>query len=364
MVSPPKPWERSGTAAGPATIATPSSTTTTTTAPPTTQTSAPSVPARPSSITSTAAPYNNSFTSQFNTSPYAAPYSTYTSPYNRLGSYGGMGSYGMGYGGYSNYGMGYGGLGGGYGGYGYGGMGPMQQPMGFDPNNPSLTQQLEATTQSTFALLQSIVQTFGGFAQMLESTFMATHSSFFAMVGVADQLGQLRNALGSVLGLFGLIRWLRSLITGKPLDGGLADEFGSYLNRPPGAPPLNPNAPKPSKKPIIIFLLGIIGIPFLMHRVIRHLSSRLPPNVPPQLPIDPSKLVFARAAYPFETKDPVELMLREGEIVAILGTADPVTGVEGEWWRGRTRDGREGWFPKAYIEVLGNVGQKEPKKVD
>lgn len=272
--------------------------------------------------------------------------------YGGIGGYGGMGSYGMG---------GYGGIGGGYGGMGYGGMGMGMAP-GFDPNNPSLAQQLEATTHSTFALIQSIVQTFSGFAQMLESTFMVTHSSFFAMVGVADQFGQLRNALGTVLGLFGIVRWLKELVTGRPSDGGLHAEFGSFLTRPSGSPPpnQNPNTPKPSKKPLMFFLLAICGIPFLMHRLIRHLAARLPPP-PTTQPLDPSKLVFARAAYAFETRDPVELGLREGEIVAVLGTADPLTGVEGEWWRGRTREGREGWFPKSYVEVLGNPS--ESKKV-
>ena len=81
------------------------------------------------------------------------------------GMYGGMGM------GYGMNGMGYG-MNGMYGGgYGMPGM-----PM--DPNNPSLSQQLESTTQHTFALLHSIVQTFTGLSQMLESTFMATHSSF------------------------------------------------------------------------------------------------------------------------------------------------------------------------------------------
>jgi hypothetical protein len=32
---------------------------------------------------------------------------------------------------------------------------------------------------ATFQIIESIVGAFGGFAQMLESTFMATHSSFF-----------------------------------------------------------------------------------------------------------------------------------------------------------------------------------------
>src|ERR1700731_1013341 len=77
---------------------------------------------------------------------------------------------------------------------------------------PTLTQTLESTTHQTFALLHSLVQTFAGVAQMLESTFFATHSSFFAVVGVVDQFGQLRDALAGVLGLFGLVRWLRDRI--------------------------------------------------------------------------------------------------------------------------------------------------------
>ena len=34
---------------------------------------------------------------------------------------------------------------------------------------------------ATFQIIESIVGAFGGFAQMLESTFMATHSSFFGI---------------------------------------------------------------------------------------------------------------------------------------------------------------------------------------
>lgn len=87
-----------------------------------------------------------------------------------------MGGYGSGmYGGYG----GYGGLGG-YGGMYGGGM--MGHGMGFnnDPNNPnSLTNRFNNNTQATFQMLEGIVGAFGGFAQMLESTYMATHSSFF-----------------------------------------------------------------------------------------------------------------------------------------------------------------------------------------
>ncbi|KAI0826476.1 Peroxin 13, N-terminal region-domain-containing protein, partial [Irpex lacteus] len=276
--------------------------------------------------------------------------------------YGGMGSYG-------GYGMG-----GGYGGYGmngmYGpGMGMYGQPP-FDPNNPSLTQTLESTTQHTFALLQSIVQTFSGVAQMLESTFMATHSSFFAMVGVIDQFGQLRNALGSVLGLFGLVRWMKETITGRRSAGGLGGEFKDFVNGRPVPGPSNPPAPKASKKPLIIFLLAIFGVPYAMHKLVKILTERqreqqqagllaVPgANLPP---LDPSQLTFARALYPFEASSPNELSLKEDEIVAIMGKLDPATGAEvdprievegSEWWKGRTRQGREGWFPKKWVQIL------------
>ena len=88
-------------------------------------------------------------------SSYGGGYNSYSSPYS---SFGGMGSM---------YGGGYGGM--------YGGMG-----MPGDPNNPqSLTQSFSQSTQATFQLIENIVGAFGGFAQMLQSTYMATHSSFF-----------------------------------------------------------------------------------------------------------------------------------------------------------------------------------------
>ncbi|KAF8503181.1 Peroxin 13, partial [Hysterangium stoloniferum] len=122
----------------------------------------------------------------------------------------------------------------------------------------------------TFALISTIVQTFEGFSQMPESMYMATHSSFFAMVGVAEQLGQLCNTLGSVLGLFEMIRWLRGLITGQPVNyDGISDGFSYYLTRTPGSPSPNPNAPKPSETPLIIILLALCSIPFIMHRLFR-----------------------------------------------------------------------------------------------
>jgi peroxin-13 len=258
---------------------------------------------------------------------------------------------------YGGYGGGmYGGMGGmggmGYGGYGYGMGGPMGM-QGMDPNNPSLTQALEASTAQTFAVLQSIVQTFAGFSQMLESTFMATHSSFFAMVGVAEQLGNLRNAIGTVLGLFGLVRWMKETISGeRRAYGGLGSEFRDFKSRPhgPNGQPLK----RPSRKPLVIFLLAMFGIPYLMHRLIRSLQSRLPP---PPGPLDPNNLQFAQALHNFSSTEPQELPMQKGDIIAILQTQDPVTGHDSPWWKGRNRAGKEGWFPMSFVEIVKRPGQ-------
>lgn len=106
--------------------------------------------------------------SRINSAPYGG-IGGYTSPYTR---YGGMNN--------PMYGGGYGSMFGGIGGVPmYGGMGGPGM-MGADPNDPnSLTNSFNQNTQATFQMIEGIVGAFGGLAQMLESTYMATHSSFF-----------------------------------------------------------------------------------------------------------------------------------------------------------------------------------------
>lgn len=199
MASPPKPWERPGASAAASstyslsrrplrsgvhmlttcspiapilstTAASPAVAASTAAA----SSAAPPVPDRPSSLTSAvnqnASAYSRVGAMGMGASPYSAYGSAYSSPYSSPYSrFGGMGGYGGGmYGGYGGYG------GGMYGGMYGGGMGPN------DPN--SLTNRFSNGTAATFQMLEGIVTAFGGFAQMLESTYMATHSSFFGML--------------------------------------------------------------------------------------------------------------------------------------------------------------------------------------
>jgi peroxin-13 len=292
---------------------------------------------------------------------------------------------------------------------GMGGMGGMYGGMGQGPGDPhdpnSLTHTFSQSTAATFQIIESIVGAFGGFAQMLESTYMATHSSFFgplltpalmslfllanlsllmgviAMISVAEQFGNLRNTLGQVLGIFTLIRWLKTLIakiTGRPLPADATTltptAFSAFLrgrSAPAALPDGTPAPPRPSRKPFIMFLLAVFGLPYLMGKLIRVLaksqeeemkrqnlqigSNGGPQQVGPSTPLDPSKLDFCRVLYDYapDTQNTagIDLAVKKGDIVAVLSKSDPM-GNPSEWWRCRARDSRVGYLPSPYLETI------------
>ncbi|EEH10236.1 peroxin 13 [Histoplasma capsulatum G186AR] len=362
--SPPKPWERAGASAGAAAAAVsgplPNTSAATTSTSPATTTSAPDLPSRPSSLNSvvsqTASNYSPYGTSRLGQSPYGGAYggyNSYTSPYSRLGGMGSMyGGYGAGYGGM------YGGMGG-MGGYGgmYGGI-----PPGGDPN--SLTNSFNQSTQATFQLIESIVGAFGGFAQMLESTYMATHSSFFAMVSVAEQFGNLRNTLGSVLGIFTVLRWFRTLIakfTGRPPPADATSltpsAFAVFTGKGQMPATLPDGSPAPPPHPHTR--------PHARTRSQTHddRPEREPlPGNQQQNVIDPSKLDFCRVMYDYTPESPntagVDLAVKKGDLVAVLSRSDPM-GNPSEWWRCRARDGAVGYLPGPYLETIQRKLQQQ-----
>lgn len=269
----------------------------------------------------------------------------------------------------------YGGYGGGYGSgmYGggmYGGMGGMGGMPGNDPN--SLTNRFSNSTSATFQMLEGIVTAFGGFAQMLESTYMATHSSFFAMVSVAEQFGNLRDTLGSILGIFTMMRWIRTAlakITGRPPPADATALTPAAFARFEGRPAADgSSAPaRASRKPLIFFVIAAFGLPYLMSKMIKTFAANQEEEerrhqlaMEAQQPIDPSKLEFCRLLYDFNPQASaggMELDAKKGDLVAVLTKADPA-GQPSDWWQCRSRDGRQGYLPSTYLEVLKRPGQE------
>ena len=197
------------------------------------------------------------------------------------------------------------------------------------------------------------------------------------MVSVAEQFGNLRQTLGSVLGIFTIMRCIRTAIaklTGRPLPASSKDltpaSFAAFNGRTPdGSSPA-----KPSKKPFIMFMLAVFGLPYLMGKLIRTMArsqeeeqKRLMAADPIASgePLDPNKLEFCRVLYDFApdssmaAQPGLDLAVKKGDMVAVLSKSDPM-GNASEWWRCRSRDGRMGYLPGVYLEV---IQRKQPAQI-
>lgn len=208
------------------------------------------------------------------------------------------------------------------------------------------------------------------------------------MVSVAEQFSNLRTTLGSILGIFTLLRYLRTLlakITGRPPPADATSltpsAFASFQGLSSSSPSLLPNGqPTPSKKPFLIFMAAVVGLPYLMTKLIRSLARQnenqqcnhnnqlvlgpdgqpLPDQQQPHQPIDPSKLDFCRLLYDYTPESAlkgqqptagIDLEVKKGDLVAVLSKSDPM-GNASEWWRCRARDGRVGYLPGLYLEAI------------
>lgn len=191
------------------------------------------------------------------------------------------------------------------------------------------------------------------------------------MVAVAEQFGNLRDTLGHVLGIYTIMRWMRTLIakiTGRPPPADAMSltpaSFARFEGRhaadgAPGSPA------KPSRKPLIFFLLFAFGLPYLMTKMIKSMAASHEEEERRRLqlagqaqPIDPSKLEFCRVLWDFSPEASggdavvkgVDLEVKKGDLVAVLSKTDPL-GNPSDWWRCRSRDGRMGYLPSTFLEV-------------
>jgi peroxin-13 len=301
-----------------------------------------------------------------------------TSPYSSSG-YGSMGgsyayssppysSYGYGAGGYGGYGYGAGA----YGSYGgaYGNRPPFNRFGTTPADDPS-------GSEAAFRILDQIVQAFGGMAHMLESTFMATHSSYMAMMGLADQFGNMRQFLSEMFSILSLLRLLRRVPAAVLQASGLDRLVGwpapssqafteEFLSSQAGGRIENRRWKRASRRPFVVFLLAVFGMPYLVNWFLKRIQRRR--SIQSGAGVDGESassgrsdslerlkrsIEFARALFDYHGQSPDELSFKKGDLVAVLSkNPDPVSGQPGAWWQGKLRHGAVGLFPSNYVQLV------------
>ncbi len=164
--------------------------------------------------------------------------------------------------------------------YGYGGYG-MSRGMGYGASNmtPStFVRRAEESCQPAFQSVQSIVQAFASIATMLDSTFFAVHSSFRAVLGVADQFTTLRTHIMNTLGaltIFKGIRWVfRKIMYFLRLRRGDLDAYENELWDDVAKDISSKGAKKaPKSWPIFLFFAVVLGTPWLIWKFLQTVSG-------------------------------------------------------------------------------------------
>ncbi|VEU23520.1 DEKNAAC104666 [Brettanomyces naardenensis] len=374
--------------------------------------SAPALPAKPEGLGNSATPnsdnninnngaipntYGTNDSTGYGSSMYGN--SPYGSSLYGSGMYGsgmgiGSGMYGSGMYGSGMYGSGmYGSgmYGSGMGMYGSGNMGGLLSGNNFAGS-------LAQGTEATFQLIESFIGAVAGFSQMLESTYYATHNSFFTMMSMADQFSHLKDALGSVLGIYAVMGWVKKLLgklRGKKTSGFSVDDFRNYQKRIQQgtsgssdassykSPNDKNNSSRVSLKPLLFFLAAVFGMPYLLKKLVAIVAKQQQQRFihqqqqnqkqgtlysqaragnliggPVEVP-DPKKLEFARTMYNFNPEnEDSELALQKGDLIAILSKVGP-NGETSNWWRCRSRDGRIGFVPYNYLQVIKRAKNNE-----
>ena len=130
----------------------------------------------------------------------------------------------------------------------------------------SFVRRAEETSRPAFESIESIVQAFGSIAMMLESTFFAVHSSFRAVLGVADQFSLLKQHIINTLGaltVFRAIRYVfRKLLVLLRLRKPSSAEDELWSEAAKSATESNVKATR--SWPIVMFFAVVLGTPWLI----------------------------------------------------------------------------------------------------
>lgn len=279
---------------------------------------------------------------------YGASTPTYRG-YNSFGSYGGFGGspyYGGGMGTFGGYG--------GYGGYNRFGMGG---EMGPDENG--FIQAAEESSRQAFQSIESIVHAFGSVSMMLESTYHAVHSSFRAVLGVAEHFSRMKSHFAQIFSALAVVRTLRWLYRKLLYIIGLRSQDPNLeaIWHAAGSMPQSPAGPfteadlKASRSswPIVMFLAVVFGGPYLIWRLLSSLAPTVKSKTKAWVTGE-GEHYAAVGVYNFQAGNQKELTFSAGQYL-FLAPKNQQPNVRG--WLLASNKKNTGLVPANYIKILG-----------
>lgn len=208
---------------------------------------------------------------------------------------------------------------------------------------------------------------------MLESTYFAVHSSFRAVLGVAEHFSRMKGQFSSMVSSLAVIRtlhwfvrrlaYLIGVTQTNPDDETVWRDASSKASEFPLSPEgvldalTREDAGRgKSSWPILIFFAVVCGTPWLIWKLLSKIAG-------PQAPSNAwmtgeTEHYLATGLYDFESTNPKEVSFKAGQQI-LIAPRDAQPRVRG--WLLATVDGqRAGLVPAPYLKVIGFKATQSP----
>jgi len=220
----------------------------------------------------------------------------------------------------------------------------------------------EESSMPAFQSIESIVHAFGSVSMMLESTFHAVHSSFQAVLGVAEHFTKMKLQVSQVFSALSAFRAIKYLYAKFLYLFGLATsnpQFGESVWQTVTGPGSGGGAlseqdiKQPVRWPIIMYMGLVFAAPYIIWKL---LGSLMPEEADPSAGHPWTKGVgehfLAKVLYQFDTDREGELPVQEGQTIR-LAPKHLQPRVRG-WLLGCCGE-LVGLVPANYMKILGRT---------
>ncbi|UYV74214.1 PEX13 [Cordylochernes scorpioides] len=238
--------------------------------------------------------------------------------------------------------------------------GARYDPLGGMPPENSFVRLAEESSRPAFQSIESIVHAVASISMMLESTYAAVHTSFRAVLGVADHFSRLRSHLAQLLSTLAVLRTMRWLLRKALYILGLVKSNPSLEQAWEQA---NGQAQALARKhkstwPILIFFSAVLGFPWLIWRMLTRANAGINPDAWAQ---GEDVHILATAQYDFKTDNIRELPLTAGQHLRIAPKEIQPNKMKG--WLLASVDGTKiGFVPSNYVKIQGVRKGTQPQQ--